>query len=243
MPKTRTPAAASAAPAAESGPDLRPKAIPRQGRAHETYERILGVAAELLGEVGVERLSTNLVCERAGLTPPALYRYFPNKYALLHELGERLMAVQNQLLEAWATPATMALSAEGLKASVMQLFVQTLELTREAPGGVWITRALRAVPALQEVRIASHRHVTGLIEAAFMEAYPAASRADVRVYARLAIEAAYAAHEMLFDDPELDAMAVGRMLAEMLAGESLRLRPKATAATTPAPAAARSGSR
>ena len=30
-------------------------------------------------EVGIERLSTNLVCERAGLTPPALYRYYPNK--------------------------------------------------------------------------------------------------------------------------------------------------------------------
>ena len=229
MPKRNTSTAATAAAIAapETGPDLRLKAIPRQGRAHETYERILGVAAELLGEVGVERLSTNLVCERAGLTPPALYRYFPNKYALLHELGERLMAEQNQLLEAWATPRTMALPAEELKASVMQLFVQTLELTREAPGGVWITRALRAVPALQEVRIASHRHVSGLIEAAFMAAHPKASRPNVRVFARLAIEAAYAVHEMLFDDPELDAMAVGNMLAEMLAGETLRLRPVA----------------
>ena len=69
------------------GPDLRPKALPRQGRAQETYERLLGVAADLLGEVGIERLSTNLICDRAGLTPPAFYRYFPNKYALLHAMG------------------------------------------------------------------------------------------------------------------------------------------------------------
>ncbi|HEV8690812.1 MAG TPA: TetR/AcrR family transcriptional regulator [Ideonella sp.] len=231
MPKRKSAPLTAAAVTPEAGPDLRPKAIPRQGRAHETYERILGVAAELLGEVGVERLSTNLVCERAGLTPPALYRYFPNKYALLHAMGERLMAVQNQLLEAWATPRTMALPAEELKASVMELFVQTLELTREAPGGVWITRALRAVPALQEVRIASHRHVTGLIEEAFMAAHPKASRPEVRIFARLAIEAAYAVHEMLFDDPGLDAMAVGRTLAEMLAGETIRLRPVARPAT------------
>src|SRR6185436_13400848 len=118
--------APSAAPEPlDAGPDLRPKVIPRQGRAHETYERILGVAAELLGEVGVERLSTNLVCERAGLTPPALYRYFPNKYALLHELGERLMAVQNRLLEDWATPATMSLPRGRFEASVIALFGQT----------------------------------------------------------------------------------------------------------------------
>lgn len=211
-------------PRADAGPDLRPKALPRQGRAQETYERILAVAADLLGEVGVERWSTNLVCERAGLTPPALYRYFPNKYALLHELGERLMAVQNQLLEAWATPATMALPRAAFEASVVAVFAQTVEVTVAQPAGVWITRALRAVPALQDVRIASHRHVTAVIENAFMAAHPHARRAEVQVFARLAIEAAYATQEMLFDDPGLDAMAVGRMLASMIGGEAVKLR-------------------
>ncbi len=210
--------------ATDPGPDLRPKAVPRQGRALETYERILAVTTELLGEVGIERLSTNLVCERAGLTPPALYRYFPNKYALLHELGERLMAAQNRLLEAWATPQTMALPRARLEAEVLALFTQTLRVTEAEPAGVWITRALRAVPALQEVRIASHRHVTGLVEAAFMAAHPQAVRSDVQVFARLAIEAAYATQEMLFDDPGLDPQVVGRVLASMIAGEAVRLR-------------------
>jgi AcrR family transcriptional regulator len=210
--------------APDEGPDLRPKALPRQGRALETYERILTVAADLLGEVGVERLSTNLVCERAGLTPPALYRYFPNKYAVLHALGERLMAIQNGLLEAWATPATMGLPRARFEASVVALFNQTLEVTVAQPAGAWIIRALRAVPALQEVRIASHRHVTGLIEAAFMAAHPLAHRPDVMVFARLAIEAAYAAQEMLFDDPALEPAAVGRMLASMVVGEAVKLR-------------------
>ena len=228
-PTARRPAAKARAIAADktladAGPDLRPKAVPRQGRALETYERILEVAADLLGEVGVERWSTNLVCERAGLTPPALYRYFPNKYALLHELGERLMAVQNQLLESWATPETMAQPRAKLEASVLALFAQTVAVTMAAPAGVWITRALRAVPVLQEVRIASHRHVTGLIERAFMAAHPRADHVDVRVFARLAIEAAYATQEMLFDDPELDPMVVGRMLASMIAGEAIKLR-------------------
>ena len=206
------------------GPDLRPKALPRQGRAQETYERLLGVAADLLGEVGIERLSTNLICDRAGLTPPAFYRYFPNKYALLHAMGERLMGAQNELLETWATPQTMAQPRAKLEFTVLRLFVQTLELTRALPAGVWITRALRAVPALQAVRIGSHRHVAALIEGAFMAAHPSVDRAEVRVFARLAIESAYASQEMLFDDPELDPIVVGRMLAAMVAGEAVRLR-------------------
>lgn len=206
------------------GPDLRPKALPRQGRAQETYERLLGVAADLLGEVGIERLSTNLICDRAGLTPPAFYRYFPNKYALLHAMGERLMGAQNELLETWATPQTMAQPRAKLEFTVLRLFVQTLELTKALPAGVWITRALRAVPALQAVRIGSHRHVAALIEGAFMAAHPSVDRAEVRVFARLAIESAYASQEMLFDDPDLDPIVVGRMLAAMVAGEAVRLR-------------------
>ncbi|MFX7961174.1 helix-turn-helix domain-containing protein, partial [Acinetobacter baumannii] len=86
----------------------------------------LATAAELLGEVGIERLSTNLVCRRLGLSPPALYQYFPNKYAILHELGQRLMQRQNELLGPWATPATMSLPEDEFARSVAEVFLQTL---------------------------------------------------------------------------------------------------------------------
>lgn len=104
-------------------PDLDTKTLPRQGRAQETFERILSITAELLAEVGIERLSTNLICERAGLTPPALYRYFPNKYAVLHALGERLMGAQNALLADWATPATVAAPPAEFHQRLQRLFI------------------------------------------------------------------------------------------------------------------------
>jgi len=103
MRKSRSrPARTAAAQARKrSRVDLETKLKPQQNRARSTYDAILEAAGELLAEVGVERLSTNLVCKRAGLTPPALYRYFPNKYALLKELGERLMADQDEAVFAW----------------------------------------------------------------------------------------------------------------------------------------------
>ena len=67
----------------------------------QTRERLLDVAGELLGEVGIERISTNMICARAGVTPPALYRYFKDKYAVLEALGRRLMDRQNAVLFAW----------------------------------------------------------------------------------------------------------------------------------------------
>ena len=205
-------------------PELQAKAQPRQKRAVETYEQILGVTAQLLAKVGIERLSTNLVCERAGISPPALYRYFPNKYALLRELGMRLMAAQNAIVQAWATPATMKLPQAAFSASIFELYAQTLALTRELPEGLWVTRALRAVPALTQVRIDSHVYVSGLIQSAFLVAYPRADVGRVAVMTRLAVEMVYAALEMMFDDPTLNEQAVGQTLADMITWQAMLLR-------------------
>jgi AcrR family transcriptional regulator len=174
--------------------------------------------------VGIERLSTNLICERAGLSPPALYRYYPNKYAVLAELGVRLMMSQNELVQKWATPATMKLPAARFEERIRQLFLDTLELTRKAIAGEWITRALRAVPSLAPVRIESHDHVTGLLVAAFAVAYPAVPTARVRLVSRLAIEVMYSAQELLVDDATLDAVEVATVMSHMVTTQVLQLR-------------------
>ena len=206
------------------GVELDRKRAPTQTRALETCERILDAAANLLGEVGIERLSTNLICERAGLSPPALYRYYPNKYAVLAELGVRLMMSQNDLLEKWASPATMKLPVARFEERLRQLFLETLAITRKAIAGEWITRALRAVPSLAPVRIESHDHVTGLVVAAFAVAWPAVPQARVRLVSRLAIEVMYSAQELLVDDAALDAEEVATVMSNMVTTQVAQLR-------------------
>ena len=208
---------------APASPDLEPKRAPLQPRAVETYERILAACAELLGEVGIERLSTNLVCQRAGISPPALYQYFPNKYAILHELSLRLMRQQNELLAPWAVRETMALPPSEFAASMAALFVRLQTLTAQMPAGIWVTRAQRAVPALQSQRLRSRDLMTDMVLAPFLEAHPAVDPAQARLTLRLAIDALYSAHELLFDDPSLDPQAVALTMAEMVAGQLERL--------------------
>jgi AcrR family transcriptional regulator len=43
-----------------------------------------------LAERGYEGVNTNAVAERAGVRPPAVYRYFPNKFALYEALAQKL---------------------------------------------------------------------------------------------------------------------------------------------------------
>ncbi|MDA8519582.1 TetR/AcrR family transcriptional regulator [Acidovorax sp. NCPPB 4044] len=207
-------------------PDLATKVQPAQQRAANTFERILEAAAQTLDDVGIERLSTNLVCERAGLTPPALYRYFPNKYALLSELGRRLMLAQNECVGRWIGAEVVLHGEQALANALEGLLLDTYETTRRTPAGVWIMRALRAVPALQEVRLASHAEVTEAQTRLLAEVLPGVDRAELRLVSRVVVEMIYAAVEMLFDEA-MDAKAVARIVAGMLASQLERSIPAA----------------
>ncbi len=194
------------------------KAEPIQARALATRELLLETTAELLGEIGVERLSSNLICARAGLTPPAFYRYFKNKYAALAELGEGLMNAQN------AAMAPLLDAGAASEAELQALILETIDVTNEYPGGPWVLRVLRAVPALQHIRLQSHQRVAEAIAAAAMPARASrAIRARLALQARLLVDMGYAAIELAFDEPELDedelaasaAKALAKLVAEM----------------------------
>lgn len=196
--------------------ELLEKNKPRQERAKRTYEAILSAAAELLLEVGVERISTNLVAERAGITVPALYRYFPNKYSVLNALGAVLMDRQNKVFQAWFERHLASGDPEELIVNVKELLRETYEVTREQPGGLEIVQALRAVAPLREVRLESHKLVSNQfaeIAAGFL-----GREADdhIRLEARLTIEMSYAVIEMALEDESLEPDALMEQGASMI---------------------------
>jgi len=178
---------------------------PSQQRGRDTFDAILATAGALLNEVGFERLTTNLVCERAGLTPPALYRYFPNKYALLAELANRLMDAQDQILFRWQQAGGLAADSlvQTVKKSI-ELRKELVAVTRAFPGGLWVLRAMRALPPLQEVRVASRTKVLEQQFDLLKISYPTVSDERLQLAARLAEQSAFAMIEMLIEDPQLD---------------------------------------
>lgn len=180
---------------------------PTQQRALATYERLLDAAGHLLAEVGVDRISTNLVAARAGVSPPTLYHYFADKYALLAALGERLMDAQNALV---------ALEPDQDEAAIARTLLDHLVLTRASPGGPWIMRMLRAVPQLAEVRLESHRKLATALAERALRLDPALDPGTLQARARLAVDLGYAAIELAFDEPGLDPDALMRDAARAI---------------------------
>ena len=197
--------------------DMQTKTQPLQERSRQTFESILSTAALLLEEVGIESLSTNMICARANLTPPALYRYFPNKYALLKELGTRLMDVQDQAMFEW-------IEGGGLVAETMEeAFQKSVDIqmkinaiTRAQPAALWIARAMRAVPMLRQVRIESRERVADAFFKALRSQHKVTSDATLRLAIRLNIEMASAATEMILEEPDADEAEIVSELSWMM---------------------------
>ncbi|MAN47017.1 MAG: TetR/AcrR family transcriptional regulator [Alphaproteobacteria bacterium] len=189
--------------------DLETKAAPSQDRARTTFEKILTVTGELLGEVGFERLSTNMICKHAGITPPALYRYFPNKYAILHELGERLTSAQEKIVTSWVEEGGLEKDTfEDTVQSFMTLMTRINEQNKAFVGGLWVIRIIRVTPRLKGVRVASRDYYAAPAFERLREAYPELPEERVRLITRLLTDVIYAAAELAIDEPEDEAAII-----------------------------------
>lgn len=62
---------------------------PVQARSTARLTALLDAAAHIVDEIGFERLTTAMVAERAGASIGTVYRYFPDRIALLQALGAR----------------------------------------------------------------------------------------------------------------------------------------------------------
>lgn len=65
---------------------------PRQARSRATWEVIVEAAAQVLERRGLAGFNTNAVAERAGVSVGSVYRYFPDKHAILAAAARRAFA-------------------------------------------------------------------------------------------------------------------------------------------------------
>jgi AcrR family transcriptional regulator len=170
--------------------ELETKTLPSQARSRNTFDAILRVAGEVLADKGPDAFSINAVSQRSGLSPPAFYRYFPNKYALLNTLAQRLLDAGDDAVLLAMSRNDLPRSEADLIAELSRILSEMVTAMASFPGSVQILRALRAKQEMRHIQIASTVRVAAHRVERLRAVFPRADPDRLRRGARLGLEAA-----------------------------------------------------
>ncbi|MDH6121111.1 AcrR family transcriptional regulator [Kitasatospora sp. GAS204A] len=156
---------------------------PQQQRSREKVARILAATARLLEQHDYDEVGTKLIAAEAEVSIGVLYRFFPDKHAIVSTLTVRWLdeftALTEQILSG-PLPAT----ASELAAQLLDAHAR---FRREQPGFHRLWFAGPALPALREYDENTDRRLAGAIRTVLVDRYgypdtPAfALRADLAV--------------------------------------------------------------
>jgi AcrR family transcriptional regulator len=99
-----------------------PRKTPVQKRSTVTVEAIAEATIQVLLAVGLDRLTTTRIAERAGVSVGTLYQYYPNKQALLYAVLEAHSIKVVEAVE-HACRANRGAAVKVLVAAVVEAFV------------------------------------------------------------------------------------------------------------------------
>jgi AcrR family transcriptional regulator len=170
---------------------------PTQDRARETVTLLLDTAAMLLAEGGLENFNTNLLAERAGVRVRTVYRYFPNKLAVVTAVAERMTEEWDVWFGGFATLADPSSDWRVVWHEAIEAFVEGI---RRSPGGAAIRRTMRAVPELHLIDQRDNERLAGQVATALRKRGVDLPRARLLLLARTLVETATAVIDLSLDE-------------------------------------------
>ena len=185
--------------------ELETKTLPAQARSRNTFDAILRVAADVLADKGPDDFSINAVSQRSGLSPPAFYRYFPNKYALLKAMAERLMEAGDDAVLLAMSRNEIPRSEADLIAELRSVLSDLVAALASFPGSVAILRALRAKQEMRQIQLASTARVAARRSERLHAMFPTVDPDRLRRGARLGLETANIVSELIVEAASAEA--------------------------------------
>jgi len=184
---------------------------PVQQRAIESVETILSTAATLLDEVGLEGFNTNLLAERADVRVRTVYRYFPNKYAVIIALTE-MLAVQ---WDRWMQRCYQELGnpAMSWRAALKTARIEWLKNAKIVPGALSVLQAMHATPELEALHIQIFEDMSGKVAAALRKRGLRLPPAKLMAIGRMVVNAMNTGTEVILRLEGLEARQFSKELS------------------------------
>lgn len=130
----------------EESTNVTPRRQPVQARSRERVESILRHAASIFHEVGVDATSMSAIARQSDMSLASLYRYFPNKTAIVKAIAEDHVSRMESALR-------HRLETLDLMEAVDVLVDQFYEFYRTEPAYSAIWSGVESMPELRELDI------------------------------------------------------------------------------------------
>jgi AcrR family transcriptional regulator len=149
--------------------------LPTQARSRTRVADILKAAGALLGEVGYDGLSTNVIAERADVPVGSIYQFFEGKddivAALVEQFQERILKLASQQLDA-------ASAMHDRHAFIAKLVDGIAGIQAEASAFVCVFSASQSHTRFDGLARELRRTLTRHLDRVFAEAFPRLSKDD-----------------------------------------------------------------
>ena len=176
--------------------ELRLRRRPTQDRSVATFDLILDTTATLLDTHGFDALTTNLVAEESGTSIRAIYRYFPNKHAIVGELARRM---EHQWKSALASAGDLGDPAQPWR-DVWCAYIDAFVLAvRSSNGAIAVLAAMRADPQLRKIDEEANAGYTDDITAALLSRGRVGSASEARAIATVLMRSTVAVLDEAFE--------------------------------------------
>jgi AcrR family transcriptional regulator len=160
-------------PATEKRTGLRK--LPKQARSRARVADILKAAGALLGEVGYDGLSTNLIAERAKVPVGSIYQFFEGKddivAALVEQFQDRILRLASEQLDA-------AGAARDRRAFIARLIDGIAGIQSEASAFVCVFSGSQSHARFDALARDLRRTLTRHLDRVFAEAFPGLAKDD-----------------------------------------------------------------
>jgi len=125
---------------------LQQRVQPTQKRAKETIRVILEAAAELLETTSIDTFNTNMLAKHANVLVRSVYRYFPNKFAVIAAVWEKMVDEWDE----WLIPSMEKLSDPDcdIWVALDSMHPSYLRWLSARKGSWAVRRAIQATPEL-----------------------------------------------------------------------------------------------
>jgi AcrR family transcriptional regulator len=182
---------------------------PLKGRSQETVQRVLRAASHLLKTVPLEQVTTSRIAEDAELSIGALYRFFPNKQAVIDAVAVQHVEDFRALMEVRLAQLSL-LDGPAFLGTIIDAFVEFLDARPD----------FRAIALGRYVSPATRRRQTqpdatgaGLVKRFMIESLGMQDLSALDMRLRIAIETGERLFAYAFEQPTMEERA--RVVAEM----------------------------